>query len=145
RRCGWFDAVAVRYTARLSGVDTLAVMLLDVLSELDEIKVCTAYRIAGRAVSAFPSHVDDLRQAEPVYETLPGWKEEISHIRSMGELPENARRYLAFLSETIGRPVEIVSVGPDREQTMLAGACREKTAQNGHEAQECGASAERPS
>ncbi|HWB08970.1 MAG TPA: adenylosuccinate synthase [Pirellulales bacterium] len=119
RRCGWFDAVAVRYTARLSGVDTLAVMLLDVLSELDEIKVCTAYRIGGRKLSAFPSHVDDLRQAEPVYETLPGWKEEISHIRSLAALPENARRYLAFLSEAIGRPVEIVSVGPDREQTML--------------------------
>jgi adenylosuccinate synthase len=134
RRCGWFDAVAVRYTARLSGVDTLAVMLLDVLSELDEIKVCTAYRIGGRQISAFPSHVDDLRQAEPVYETLPGWKQEISHIRSLAALPDNARRYLAFLSEAIGRPVEIVSVGPDREQTMLTTERRGKPAQNGHEA-----------
>ena len=120
RRCGWFDAVAVRYTARLSGVDTLAVMLLDVLSDLEEIKVCTDYHIAGRRVSVFPSHVDDLRQAEPVYHSLPGWKQEISHVRSMGALPENARNYLAFLSKTIGRPVEIVSVGADREQTILA-------------------------
>ena len=120
RRCGWFDAVAVRYTARLSGVDTLAVMLLDVLSELDEIKVCTAYQVDGRRVSVFPSHVDDLRHAEPVYETLPGWKQEISHVRFMDELPKNARSYLTFLSEVIGRPVEIVSVGPDREQTILA-------------------------
>jgi adenylosuccinate synthase len=120
RRCGWFDAVAVRYTARLSGVDTLAVMLLDVLSELDEIKVCTAYRIGGRRVSVFPSHVDDLRQAEPVYETLPGWKQEISDVRSLDALPENARGYLGFLSEILGRPIEIVSVGPDREQTILA-------------------------
>jgi adenylosuccinate synthase len=137
RRCGWFDAVAVRYTARLSGIDTLAVMLLDVLSELDEIKVCTAYRIDGRHVAAFPSHVDDLRQAEPVYETLPGWKEEISHIRSMAALPENARRYLAFLSETIGRPVEIVSVGPDREQTILTNERLANQEQAGREA--CGA------
>jgi adenylosuccinate synthase len=120
RRCGWFDAVAARYTARLSGVDTLAVMLLDVLSDLDEIQVCTAYKTGGRHVTVFPSHVDDLRQAEPVYETLPGWQGEISDIRSMSALPENARRYLAFLSKAIGRPVEIVSVGPDREQTILA-------------------------
>lgn len=120
RRCGWFDAVAARYTARLSGVDTLAVMLLDVLSELDEIKVCTAYRIAGRQVSVFPSHVEDLRQAEPIYETLPGWKKEISIVRSMSGLPVNARNYLDFLSKAVGRSVEIVSVGPDREQTILA-------------------------
>ncbi|HEX7376822.1 MAG TPA: adenylosuccinate synthase [Pirellulales bacterium] len=120
RRCGWFDAVAARYTARLSGVDTLAVMLLDVLSELDEIKVCTAYNIGGRRVEVFPSHVDDLRQAEPVYETLPGWKEEISDVRSLAALPENARGYLAFLSEVLGRPIEVVSVGPDREQTIFA-------------------------
>jgi adenylosuccinate synthase len=122
RRCGWFDAVAARYTARLSGVDTLAVMLLDVLSDLDEIKVCTAYRIGDRQVSVFPSHVDDLRHAEPIYETVPGWKVEISHVRSMPALPANARNYLNFLSDVVGRPVEIVSVGPDREQTILAGA-----------------------
>lgn len=120
RRCGWFDAVAARYTARLSGADTLAVMLLDVLSELDEIKVCTAYRVGGRRVSVFPSHVEDLRQAEPIYEPLPGWKQEISDARSMADLPDNARKYLQFLSKVIGRPVEIVSVGPDREQTVLA-------------------------
>jgi adenylosuccinate synthase len=127
RRCGWFDAVAVRYTARLSGIDTLAVMLLDVLSQLDEIKVCTAYRIGGKQVSVFPSHVDDLRQAEPVYETLPGWESEISHVRSMSALPDNARKYLDFLSQTIGRPIEIVSVGPDRDQTINASSCSRTT------------------
>jgi len=120
RRCGWFDAVAVRYTSRLSGVDSLAVMLLDVLSELDEIKICTAYQMGSRRVTVFPSHVDDLRQARPVYETLPGWRREISHVRRLAELPAAARRYLDRLSEIIGRPVEIVSVGPDREQTILA-------------------------
>jgi adenylosuccinate synthase len=120
RRCGWFDAVAVRYTSRLSGVDSLAVMLLDVLSELDEIKICTAYEIGGGRTTVFPSHVDDLRLAQPVYETLPGWRREISHVRRLGDLPANARRYLDRLGEIIGRPVEIVSVGADREQTIMA-------------------------
>ncbi len=120
RRCGWFDAVAARYTVRLSGVDALSVMLLDVLSELPELKICTAYEIDGRRVTTFPSHVDDLRRAQPVYETLPGWREEISGIRHLADLPKNARQYLHRLGEIIGRPVEIVSVGPDRDQTMFA-------------------------
>lgn len=124
RRCGWFDAVAVRYTARLSGVDAIAVMLLDVLSKLPELKICTAYEVNGRRVTQFPSHVDDLRTTKPIYETLPGWEEEITTIRQIDDLPENARRYLARLSELVGRPVEVVSVGPDREQTIFAGEGR---------------------
>ncbi|MEX2141340.1 MAG: adenylosuccinate synthase [Pirellulales bacterium] len=125
RRCGWFDAVAARYTARLSGVDALAVMLLDVLSALDEIKVCVAYEVNGRRTSQFPSHVDDLRQAKPIYETLPGWQTEISDLRSIEDLPINARAYLDRLSELVGPPVEVVSVGADREQTMFARALAE--------------------
>ncbi len=120
RRCGWFDAVAVRYTARLSGVDSLAIMLLDVLSELPELKICIAYELDGRRVTEFPSHVDDLRRVRPVYETLPGWQKEISHIRRRDRLPENAQAYLDRISQLIGRPVGIVSVGPDREQTIVA-------------------------
>jgi adenylosuccinate synthase len=120
RRCGWFDAVAVRYTARLSGVDSLAVMLLDVLSELAEIKICVAYELNGRRITQFPSHVDDLRQARPVFERLPGWQQEITELRSIDDLPANARGYLNRLSELVGRPVEVVSVGADREQTMFA-------------------------
>jgi len=119
RRCGWFDAVAARYTARLSGVDSLAVMLLDVLSELPELKVCVAYELHGRRTADFPAHVDDLRDVVPVYETLPGWQEEISRVRRMEGLPRNARAYLKRLASLVGRPVEIVSVGPDREQTIL--------------------------
>ncbi|MEX0713427.1 MAG: adenylosuccinate synthase [Pirellulales bacterium] len=121
RRCGWFDAVAVRYTARLGGVDSLAIMLLDVLSELDEIKICTAYELDGRRVTVFPSHVDDLRRARPVYETLPGWKREISDVRTVAGLPAEARAYLDRISEVIGREVQIVSVGPDRDQTIFTG------------------------
>ncbi|MBN2474693.1 MAG: adenylosuccinate synthase [Pirellulales bacterium] len=120
RRCGWFDAVAARYTARLSGVDVLAVMLLDVPSQLPELKICTAYEVGGRRTTDFPSHVDDLRRVVPVYETMPGWQEEISHVRRIADLPQKARNYLDRISELVGRPVEVVSVGADREQTMFA-------------------------
>lgn len=120
RRCGWFDAVAVRYTARLGGVDRLAVMLLDVLSQLPELNVCVAYELDGRRITDFPSHVEDLRRVRPVYETLPGWQREISTVRRIGDLPGNARRYLDRLAELVGRDVEIISVGPDRQQTILA-------------------------
>ena len=120
RRCGWFDAVAARYTARLSGADALAVMLLDVLSDLPELKICAAYELDGRRVSDFPSHVDDLRQVVPVYETLPGWQEEITAVRRLADLPANACKYLDRLSQLLGCPVEMVSVGPDRQQTIFA-------------------------
>lgn len=119
RRCGWFDAVAVRYTARLSGVDTLAVMLLDVLSGFEELKICTAYEIDGRRVTVFPSHVDDLRIAKPIYETMPGWSEEIVQAKNLSDLPGNALKYLTRLSELLGRPIGVVSIGPDRAQTIL--------------------------
>jgi adenylosuccinate synthase len=120
RRCGWFDAVAARYTARLSGADSLAVMLLDVLSDLEEIQICTAYEIDGRRVTQFPSHTDDLRRAQPVLESMPGWQQEITGIRRVADLPLAARNYLVRLSQLVGRPVEVVSVGPDRDQTMFA-------------------------
>ena len=121
RRCGWFDAVAARYTARLSGVDELAVMLLDVLGGLDELRICSAYTIDGRRVDQFPSHADDLRRAVPVYETLPGWREDLTGVRSHDDLPQAARRYIARIGELLGRPVSIVSVGPDRGQTIFCG------------------------
>ncbi len=119
RRCGWFDAVAARYTARLSGVDELSVMLLDVLGGLDELRICSAYEIDGRRVEQFPSHVDDVKKAVPVYETLPGWREDLATVRDYDALPENARRYLTRIGELLGRPVSIVSVGPDRDQTIF--------------------------
>ena len=120
RRCGWFDAVAARYTARLSGVDELAVMLIDVLSGLSELKVCVAYELDGRRTTDFPSHVDDVRRVVPVYETLPGWTEDVTEVRRMEDFPENVQKYLKRISELVGRPVAIASVGPDREQTIFA-------------------------
>ena len=118
RRCGWLDVVALRYTARLSGVDALAVMLLDVLSGFDELKICTAYKIDGRQTNCFPSHVDDLRRAQPVYETLPGWQEEVTACRTFDQLPAAAQAYLRRISALVDRPIEIVSVGPERDQTI---------------------------
>ncbi len=119
RRCGWLDAVALRYTARLSGVTSIAVMLVDVLSGLDELKICTAYDIAGKRTNVFPSHVDDLRQAKPIYETLPGWKEEVTACTEYDQLPKNAHAYLDRIAELVGAPVGLVSVGPGRAQTMI--------------------------
>ncbi|MCO6458473.1 MAG: adenylosuccinate synthase [Pirellulaceae bacterium] len=120
RRCGWFDAVAVRYTARLSGVDGLALMMMDVLSQLPEVKVCVAYELRGQRIDRFPGHVDDLRQVRPVYETFPGWQQDVSGLRRLEQFPSGARRYLDRVSELVGCPIEIVSVGPDREQTIFA-------------------------
>ncbi len=119
RRCGWFDAVAARYTARLSGVDELAVMLLDVLGGLEEIRVCSAYEIDGRRVTQFPSQIADLERAVPVYETFPGWAGELADVRREADLPAEARGYVDAIADLIGRPVSVVSVGPDREQTIL--------------------------
>jgi len=119
RRCGWFDAVAAGYGARISGIDVLAVMLLDVLSDLDELQICEAYEIHGRRTTDFPAHIDDLAAVKPIYRTLPGWKEDICGIRKTEDLPANAIQYVQTISDLIGNPVEIISVGPDREQTIL--------------------------
>ena len=94
-------------------------MLLDVLSQLPELKVCVAYELDGRRIDDFPSHVGDVRRVQPVYETLPGWEEEITHLRRRDELPQNAQAYLDRISALVGRPVEIVSIGPEREQTIF--------------------------
>ncbi len=118
RRCGWFDAVAARYTAAIAGADELAVMLLDVLSDLDEIKICTAYEMDGRRVDDFPGDAFLLEKCKPLYETLPGWRTDLTQIRELPGLPANAGRYVERLSELLGLPVSIISVGPDREQTI---------------------------
>jgi adenylosuccinate synthase len=118
RRVGWFDAVAVRYTAALAGADEITVMLLDVLSGLPELRVCTAYRSNGEIRTHFPSDSFELERCEPVYETLPGWTEDLSECRKLTDLPAAARRYVDRIGELAGLPVSVVSVGPDREQTI---------------------------
>jgi len=119
RRCGWFDAFAVRYTRRLSGADSVALMMLDVLSELDEIQICTGYQYRGRLLQGFPSQADVLREVEPVYETLPGWGTEITEVTEWEDLPANAQKYVRRIEQLIGGRIEFVSVGPDRRQTII--------------------------
>ncbi|MGH9902965.1 MAG: adenylosuccinate synthetase, partial [Pyrinomonadaceae bacterium] len=119
RRCGWFDAVATRYSAEINGFSAVALTKLDVLDALDEIKVCTGYRLDGREVDSFPAVSQDLRRVEPVYETLPGWKTSTEGITEMGALPAAARRYVEFLSDHIGVGIGLVSTGPERAQTIL--------------------------
>lgn len=121
RRCGWFDAVATRYSARISGVDSITIALLDVLSGFDEVSVCEAYDINGHITNSLPSSCDDLAAAKPVLRTLPGWKEDITGVTEFADLPVNAQQYCRTIEQIIGRPVEFVSVGPDRVQTIRLG------------------------
>ncbi|MGC8862188.1 MAG: adenylosuccinate synthase [Armatimonadota bacterium] len=119
RRCGWFDAVAVRYTARINGVSSIALTLLDVLSGFDTVKICTAYSIDRHEVHDFTTDVEALARAVPVYEELPGWQEEIGEARLFDDLPPNARRYVARIAELVGAPVCMVGVGRRRDQAIV--------------------------
>ena len=121
RRCGWFDAVATRYSARISGIDSLTVALLDVLSGFDELFICEAYNIRGTITRNLPSRCEDLADAQPVLRKLPGWNEDITGITQFEKLPANAQLYCRTVQELIGRPIEFVSVGPDRSQTIRIG------------------------
>jgi adenylosuccinate synthase len=119
RRCGWFDAVAVRYAARVNGLDALALTKLDVLDGLDEILVCTAYRIGGRTVTEFPTDVRQLEACEPVFERLAGWTKPTRGARADADLPAEARAYVRRLEEISGISVTILSTGSDRDDTII--------------------------
>ena len=119
RRIGWFDAVVGRYTAELAGISHWAVMLLDVLSGLDTIKICVAYELDGKEIQSPPSTIASLARCKPVYIEMPGWKEDITNIKNFEDLPENAKAYIHKLEEVTGTPVGMISVGPDREQTII--------------------------
>jgi adenylosuccinate synthase len=119
RRCGWYDAVAVRYGVRINGLDALALTKLDVLDGLERIEVCTAYRCGGRTLTEFPSDLGQLASCAPIYESLPGWSSPTKGVRRYEELPANARRYITRLEEITGVPAAIVSTGSEREDTIL--------------------------
>jgi adenylosuccinate synthase len=119
RRCGWFDAFATRYAAEINGFDTVALTKLDILDALDEIKVCVGYRRGGESCESFPAVSQELREVEPVYETLPGWRSSTEGMTELDELPRAARDYVDFISAQIGVPVGLVSTGPERTQTIL--------------------------
>lgn len=122
RRCGWFDAVAVRYTARLSGVTRLALMMMDVLAHFDELRICVAYELDGKEIRRVPSHADELRRCRPIYETVPGWSAPVDDVRRMDEFPAGALDYVKRIESLVGVPVGILSVGPDRAQTIFTDA-----------------------
>lgn len=119
RRCGWFDAVATRYAAELNGFDSVALTKLDVLDALEEISVCVGYEIDGKRVDTFPAVSSDLRQIKPVYQTLPGWMTDTIGTTAFEQLPENARKYVEFLSTEIGVEIGLISTGPERDQTII--------------------------
>jgi adenylosuccinate synthase len=119
RRCGWFDGVVVRYSARINGTTGLALMLLDVLSGFDELKLCRGYEYEGKPLYDFPASLDVLDACVPQYIAMPGWKSDISGCRDFESLPGAARDYVKAVEDLTGIPVKIISVGPDREQTII--------------------------
>src|SRR5438067_4257468 len=124
RRCGWFDAFATRYAAEINGFSSVALTKLDVLDALDEIKVCTGYRLDGQLLNSFPAVSQDLRRIEPVDATLPGWKTSTEGITEIDALPAEARSYVEFLSSEIGVEIGLISTGPERGQTIV---CQDST------------------
>ena len=119
RRCGWLDTVILRNAARLNGLTGLAITKLDVLDGLESLKICTSYEYRGEILEHFPANLKVLAECTPVYETLPGWPENLSGVKKLGDLPPNARRYLDRIAELTQTPVHIISVGADREQTIV--------------------------
>ncbi len=119
RRCGWFDVVAVSYAVTISAIDLVAMMHLDTLSGLKELKICRAYKINGTEKTFFPANTDRLSQGSAVYETVPGWDEEITGVNDFHDLPTNAQNYICRIEEAIGKPITIIGVGPERSQTIF--------------------------
>ncbi|WP_102348086.1 adenylosuccinate synthase [Bacillus sp. Marseille-P3661] len=119
RRVGWFDSVVVRHARRVSGITDLSLNSIDVLTGIETLKICVAYQYNGQVINEFPASLKILAQCEPVYEELPGWSEDITGVKSLDELPENARHYVERVSQLTGIPLSIFSVGPDRNQTNM--------------------------
>jgi adenylosuccinate synthase len=118
RRCGWFDAPIARYAVRVNGLTDFFLTKLDVLTGWEKIPVCVAYEIDGVRVEELPASQTDFHHAKPIYEYLPGWKEDISKARSLSELPKNAQAYVEFLEEISGAPMSAIGVGPGRDETI---------------------------
>ncbi|MFH1196830.1 MAG: adenylosuccinate synthase [bacterium] len=118
RRCGWFDGFLVKYSRMINGISRVAITKLDILSNLDGIKVCTGYKHNGKLLKSFPSEIEQLNEVIPVYETLPGWKSDISNAKKFADLPTATKDYLNFIAEVCGFEISIISVGPRRSQTI---------------------------
>jgi adenylosuccinate synthase len=118
RRVGWFDAVVVKHSIRINGIEKMTMTKLDVLNELDKIKICVGYRLNGKEIDYVPSNLDDLKRCEPIYEEREGWKREIKRARNFSDLPANAQKYVRRIEELIGTKVEMTSVGSERNETL---------------------------
>ena len=118
RRCGWLDLVALKYAIRLNGINSLAMMKLDVLSDHEEVGICTAYKLNGEIITEFPTSTELVAQVEPVIEYMPGWKEDLTQVKQLKDLPIKAMNYINYVQGQLGTPIDIISVGPDREQTL---------------------------
>jgi len=119
RRCGWLDLVVVRDSARLNGLSSLAITKLDVLTGLDQLKVCVGYDIEGQRIASRPASMKKMAQCRPIYKEMPGWQEDISQARQVNDLPENARAYIRIIEEITDVPVSFISVGPGRDETIV--------------------------
>jgi adenylosuccinate synthase len=119
RRCGWLDLAALRRSMIINGISGQCVTKLDVLDGLPEILVCTGYELGGRSVDILPLDADEIAACRPVYRELPGWSQSTAGVTEWSQLPHNARRYLEFIQEAAGVPVDMVSTGPDREHTIV--------------------------
>ena len=119
RRCGWFDGVLVRQTIKISGINAIALTKLDVLDELDEIKVCTKYELNGKQIDYLPAASEDQFKIKPIYKTFPGWKSSTQGIRNIKDLPEKAKNYVFALEDLIGAKISSISTSPERDDTIL--------------------------
>lgn len=119
RRVGWFDSVVMRHSRRVSGITNLCLNSIDVLSGLDTVKICVAYDLDGERIDYYPASLEKLKRCKPIFEELPGWSEDITGVRSLEELPENARNYVHRIAELVGVDILTFSVGPDRDQTNI--------------------------
>lgn len=119
RRVGWFDTVVMRHSKRVSGITNLCLNSIDVLSGLDTVKICTSYKLDGKHIYHYPASLKELNRCEPIYEELPGWSEDITHCKTLADLPYNARNYIHRISELVGVRISTFSVGPDRNQTNI--------------------------
>ena len=119
RRCGWFDGVLVRQSIKISGIDGIALTKLDVLDELEKIKICVQYELDGKKIDYLPAAVEDQIKIKPIYKTFPGWKSSTSGIRNIEKLPENAKKYISAVEDFIGAKISSISTSPEREDTIL--------------------------
>ena len=119
RRCGWFDAAALKRSIQINGITGMCITKLDVMDGIEEIKICTGYEFEGKTIDILPFGADAVAKCKPIYETLPGWKESTFGVKEYDALPENAKRYLKRIEEVCGAPVAIISTGPDRDETIL--------------------------